>query len=132
MRSNVAVGTSLASRPSPDFIDHFPILARGHGRMKKPGRGERAKLCASPTCKLNLRGRGEDHDAGRAKNAAEWMRSVSYDGPSPGIPAAKPEKPLKERLIPRILTVKMNCAQKCVRMDIHSVCVPPHPPSPFI
>lgn len=86
----------LSTSPKPDFIDHFPVQARGGGK-----------------------------NAGRATNAADWMRLVAYNGPSPGIVASREEK--MARRVEEVHGPKFQCDPKCVLNEIHSVCRWPTP-----
>ena len=89
--------SNLSTQYKPDFIDHFPVRERG----------------------------GSGKVVGRATNAANWMRDVSYNGPSPGIAASREEK--VARRVEEIHGPKFHCDPKCVLFEIHSVCRWPVP-----
>lgn len=116
--------TSLSSLPKPDFIDHFPILAPGHGARPRPPRpGRRGqKPCSEGTCQLNRAVGGAKHYASRADNAGEWMKAVSYNGPFPGI-TPREERERREDII----NPRARCHKSCRRQDIHSVCLSEQP-----
>jgi hypothetical protein len=110
----------LYDSPIPAFIDHFPRLAPGHGAAPRPRRKGRKK-CAEGTCQLNSpRAKGSEHEAGRSANAAHWLASVAYTGPSTGIAPHKEREPRPERA----LFPTTGCADSCAGDEgrRHSVC----------
>ena len=114
----------MASGPTPDLIDHFPLTAPGHGRGI--GRGKGAPLCGVPQCeRVSRTGRGQAHECGRAKNAAEWMRAVRYTGPDVGISAAPPERDQAD--ITRVVPPRAGCHERCQEIGRHSTCLIPAP-----
>ena len=83
----------LSPTPKPDFIDHFSSQERNTGKRRS-----------------------------RSENAADWMRDVAYNGPSPGIEASEPPRP-REQELPH--HPRYHCHPQCVEVGIHSTCVIP-------
>jgi hypothetical protein len=108
---------TLSTHPKPDFVDHFPRLGRGHGRMKAP-RHPKTPPCVEKGCRL-----AGSHTPGSASAAGEWMEEVQYSGPDPGVRREKARKlPSGEDQI----RPDRNCHEKCrIRgRYLHSVCLP--------
>lgn len=122
--------TQLTTTHHPDFIDHFPLLTRGHGFTLRPGK---QKPCVESGCALNKKGKGgEVHEAGRAKNACDWMETSQYNGPFPGVTPERRKKKeakddLEEAVAAGVAAGSSRCHDRCQirRRYLHSVCLLP-------
>src|SRR5687768_16450151 len=109
----------LSDTPKPDFTDHFPRTAPGHGmaglltyKIGDVTYQTKAKRCVEPRCQLNVpsgRAGGEKHACGSADNAGAYMRAVSYNGPDPGVTREK-EREVRED---RTLSPHAKCHDRC-------------------
>lgn len=84
----------LAEIPKPDFVDYFSSQERGTGKRRS-----------------------------RSENAADWMRDVGYNGPSPGFPPSEPPRTIRADQTP--FGPRYHCHKDCIEVGVHSTCLIP-------